>query len=215
MGDTEDMLKRLIEAGVELSHMTRARAEAIVRDLVRSGEIRFDQAQARVEALLDRSRRRTESVAEVVRDEVARQVDALGLTTREDLTRWTARLAESVAGVAGAVANRAATAGRQATSKGSPTAAKKAPDTAKKAPTKSAEPSAKKTPAHKAPASAKKAPAKKAPAPPPAHKAPAPAHKAPAPAKDAPVEQAPAQTAPDATAESVARDGGLVGGSGA
>ncbi|PZS19451.1 MAG: hypothetical protein DLM54_07020, partial [Acidimicrobiales bacterium] len=113
MGDTEAMLKRLIEAGVEFSHMTRERAEALVRDLVRSGEIQSEQAQARVEAMLDRSRRRTESVAEVVRDEVARQVDALGLTTREDLTRWASRLAESVAGVAEAVANRAAASGRK------------------------------------------------------------------------------------------------------
>lgn len=63
--------------GVALGQLTRARAEEIVRDLVKAGEVQREQTAQFVEELLDRSRRNAEMLAEVVRGEVRRQLAAL------------------------------------------------------------------------------------------------------------------------------------------
>lgn len=72
-----DVLKRYLDMGVALGHLTRARAEEIVRDLVKAGEVQREQTAQFVEELLDRSRRNAEMLAEVVRGEVRRQLAAL------------------------------------------------------------------------------------------------------------------------------------------
>ena len=71
--------KRYLEAGLELTQVTRARADKIVRDLVKAGELQAQEAGERVEELLERSRRTSESIAERVRDEVQQQLQNLGL----------------------------------------------------------------------------------------------------------------------------------------
>lgn len=76
-----DPWKRYLDAGFELTKLTRARAETAVRDLMKAGEVQREEAQERVEELLDRSRRATEAVVELVRDEVTRQLKALGITS--------------------------------------------------------------------------------------------------------------------------------------
>lgn len=129
-----DMLKRYLDAGVAFTDMTRARAKGIIDDLVKSGEIQRDQAQSRVEELVERSRRNTETLVDLVR----KQVSTMGLATKADITRLEKRIA--------------ALAGTKATPQ--PTPWKAAP--AKKAPARTA-------PAKKAaaPAGKKAAPAKK------------------------------------------------------
>lgn len=87
-----DLLRRSLDAGLALTQLTRERAEALVRDLVKAGEVRREQAHDRVEELLDRSRRGTEALVAVVRREVAEQLAAMGLATRDDLARLEARL---------------------------------------------------------------------------------------------------------------------------
>jgi polyhydroxyalkanoate synthesis regulator phasin len=76
-----DPWKRYLDAGFELTQLTRQRAEKVVRDLMKAGEVQREEAQDRVEELLDRSRRTTEAVVELVRDEVAKQLRAIGITT--------------------------------------------------------------------------------------------------------------------------------------
>ena len=132
--------QRYVDAGVNFTQMTRARAEELVQELVKSGAVQRKEAQARVEELVERSRKSSESLLNVVRDEVTHQLQALGISSVEDLATQVA-----------AVLGRSTTAAKKAAGRAT---AKKAP--AKKAP-------AKKSAAKKAPA--KKAPAKKAAAP--------------------------------------------------
>ena len=134
---TNDNLQRYIDAGIAFTHMTRKKAEELVSELVKNGDIQTDEARARVDELLERGRQGTEAIVSTVRSEVQRQLGAVGITNLEDLAAQVAALL-----------------GR------SGTAPKKSP--AKKAPaTKTA---TKKTAAKKAPA--KKAAAKKPPTPP-------------------------------------------------
>jgi polyhydroxyalkanoate synthesis regulator phasin len=134
----KDGYQRFIDAGLAFTQMTRVRAEELVQELVRNGEVQRKEAQSKVEDLIDRSRKSSETLIAIVRDEVSNQIHSLGINNLEDLARQVA-----------------ARLGRSTDTGSAP--AKKAP--AKKAPAKKAP--AKKAPAKKAPA--KKAPAKKAP----------------------------------------------------
>jgi polyhydroxyalkanoate synthesis regulator phasin len=138
MGQT-DLLKRYLDAGLAFTQMTQQKAEEIVRDLVRSGEVQTDDARNWVEELVDRSRQNSEGLLAVVRAEVQNQVAKLGLVPKSELDAVRRELARVRSQEAG-------------------TAAKAAP--AKEAAAKKAAP-AKKTALAKRPAVKKAAPAKR------------------------------------------------------
>ncbi len=150
---TNDNLQRYIDAGIAFTNMTRKKAEELVSELVKNGDIQTDEARARVDELLERGRQGTEFIVSSVRSEVQRQLGAVGITNLEDLATQVAALLGRTGSAAKSSAAKKAPAKKAA--------AKKAP--AKKVSAKKA--AAKKAPAKKAPATksaAKKAPAKKA-----------------------------------------------------
>jgi polyhydroxyalkanoate synthesis regulator phasin len=152
-----DAFQKYLDAGIAFTNMTRARAEELVHELVQSGEFQSEDARAKVEELIERSRRGREVLVAQVRHEVARQLDGVGITNLEDLAKQVAAMLARTA-----EAGRAASTGVKKAAKKKATG-KKA--TAKKSPAKKA--AAKKTPAKKTPAkkaAAKKAAAKKSPA---------------------------------------------------
>jgi polyhydroxyalkanoate synthesis regulator phasin len=137
-----------------LTQLTRARAEELVQELVKNGEVQRKEAQAKVDDLIERSRKGTEALLSLVHAEVSHQLSSLGIGSLDDLARQVASLlgrgpSTKPAQKAG---TKAAPAKKTAAKK---TAAKKA--AAKKAPAKKA--TAKKTAAKKS--ATKKAPAKK------------------------------------------------------
>jgi polyhydroxyalkanoate synthesis regulator phasin len=117
-----DIFKRYIDAGLEFAALTQARAEELVKDLVKVGEVQADQARDAVAELLERSRKNSEKLVETVRNEVRGQITNLGLATQADLDRIEKRLA-SLLGAATAPAKKAPA--KKAPAK--KTAAKKAP----------------------------------------------------------------------------------------
>jgi polyhydroxyalkanoate synthesis regulator phasin len=74
-----DPWKRYLDTGMELTNLTRERAEKIVKEFVKAGEVQREHAQQRVDDLLDRSRKVSSALAEAVRAEVTRQLTDLGL----------------------------------------------------------------------------------------------------------------------------------------
>ena len=86
-----DPLRRYLDAGLEFTQLTRQRAEEVVRDLTRTGEVNRDQAAAWVEDLLDRSRQSTEMVLGLIRKELDDRIAQLNLVTREDLANLAGR----------------------------------------------------------------------------------------------------------------------------
>src|SRR5947199_7515403 len=87
-----DRLKRYVDAGAAFTQITRARAESIVRDLVKAGEVQRDQNQERVDELVERSRKNTDQFMDMVRKEVSKQLSTLGFATKDDLAKLEARL---------------------------------------------------------------------------------------------------------------------------
>ncbi|HKA85230.1 MAG TPA: hypothetical protein VKD21_15270 [Acidimicrobiales bacterium] len=89
-----DLLKRLLDAGMTFTAMTQARAEDLIRDLVRAGEVQAEQAQSVIDELVDRSRRNSERLIDAVRAEIRQQMASLGLATRSDVERLERRIAD-------------------------------------------------------------------------------------------------------------------------
>jgi polyhydroxyalkanoate synthesis regulator phasin len=88
-----DLLQRYLDAGVAFTTMTRSRAEGIVRDLVKAGEVQTEQAQKAVEDLVERSRKNTERMADSIRKEIRQQITNLGLATQADIARLERKIA--------------------------------------------------------------------------------------------------------------------------
>ena|ERR1700686_5162032 len=141
-----DGLRRYVEAATALTQITRARAEELVRELIKAGELERHRAQDWVEELVKASRDRSEALVATVRGEVRQQLKEVGFTNVDDLAK---KVADILA--------RSSAAGRRATHL--PAKAKKSGS--KSSPTKT---TAKKTAARKPSktAGAKKAGAKKA-----------------------------------------------------
>lgn len=91
-----DILKRYLDAGMAFTQVSRERAEEFVKDLVKAGEVRRKEAEEVVETLLERSRKNTEDMVTLIRQEIADQLRGLGL---EDLVKR--------AGLPGSVADKA------------------------------------------------------------------------------------------------------------
>lgn len=139
----KQVFQQAFEAGMAFLNLTRDRAEEVVKDLVKAGEVSKGKAQKAIDDLLERSRQGTEELRGLIR----REVSELGLATREDVARIEARLDA----VASAPPDAAAAAAASEAPPAGPAPAAKAP----------AEPPASKPATKKAPA-ATKAPAKKA-----------------------------------------------------
>jgi polyhydroxyalkanoate synthesis regulator phasin len=122
-----DVFKRYLDAGLAFTALTQARAEALVKDLVKAGEVQADQARDAVTDLIERSRKNSEKLLDTVRKEVRGQITSLGLASQADLDRIEQRIS-SLLGNATPPAKKATA--KKASAKKAPakkTAAKRAP----------------------------------------------------------------------------------------
>jgi polyhydroxyalkanoate synthesis regulator phasin len=95
-----DIFKRYLDAGMAFTQLSRERAEEFVKDLVKAGEVRRKEAEEVVETLVERSRKNTEDLVGLIRQEIADQLRNLGL---EDLVKRAGlpgKVGETVADVA-------------------------------------------------------------------------------------------------------------------
>ena len=74
--------RQLLETGKEFTAMTRAEAQQRAQELVREGQLAQERMQSFVDDLVRTSRKRADELVEVVRKEIQRQLEALGVTTK-------------------------------------------------------------------------------------------------------------------------------------
>jgi polyhydroxyalkanoate synthesis regulator phasin len=120
-----DGFRKYVEAGAVLSQVTRARAEEIVRELVGAGEVPRHQAQEWIDDLVERSKKASEGLVNLVRQEVAAQLSARSFDPEQlakqvaDILRQSAEVGKSAtraaAGTATSSAGKTAAAARGAT----------------------------------------------------------------------------------------------------
>src|SRR3954462_8934595 len=120
-----DSLKRYLDAGMAFTQLTRDRAEAIIKDFVKAGEIPRKRANENIEDLLERSRKNTEALVALIQEQVRDQLGALGIATKDDIALLEAKIGSGAGG--------GATTAKQAAPSAQSAPAKKAP--AKKATT--------------------------------------------------------------------------------
>ncbi len=111
------LIKRYLDAGMAFTQMTQARAEAIVKDLVKAGEVQAAKTEELVNQILERSRKNTDRLLELVRKEVRDQVASLGLATKDDIARLEKQIAGSRSGGA-TRASKSTKAAKKAAKKG-------------------------------------------------------------------------------------------------
>jgi polyhydroxyalkanoate synthesis regulator phasin len=158
MASTPAVLRPYLEAGIAFTQMSQSKAEELIGDLVKAGEVRMEEAQSAVRELLERSRERTEELVALVNREVRAQLVSLGIISASG------EVVRAPAPKKAAAKKRAAKkrVGKKAAAKKG--AAKKRP-AKKSAAKKAAKTAAKKRPAKKVVAkktAAKRGPAKKA-----------------------------------------------------
>lgn len=103
------LIKRYLDAGMAFTQMTQARAEAIVKDLVKAGEVQAQKTEEMVNQIVERSKKNTEKLLELVRKEVRDQVSSLGLATKDDIAALEKKIAAQKAAPRKAATKKRAT----------------------------------------------------------------------------------------------------------
>jgi len=138
MPQTPDWAKYL-NAGAEFVAITRSQARARAKELVAQGQLAQEQVQGFVDDLVDDSRRRTDMMMDLIRQEIGRQVKTLGIATKDDLARLEARIVSKSAPAKSAAKKPAKkSAAKKSTPKQKSAAKKTAKKTAKKSDKKTA-----------------------------------------------------------------------------
>jgi len=88
-----DEIRRVVLITSGVVELTRNRAEAIVRDLIKSGELPGGQATQVVKDLMERSKQNRKEILNLVRTEIGNQTDAIGLASKRDIERLERRVA--------------------------------------------------------------------------------------------------------------------------
>ena len=88
-----DEIRRVVLITSGVVELTANRAEAIVRDLIKSGELPGGQATQVVKDLMERSKQNRKEILNLVRTEIGNQTDALGLASKRDIERLERRVA--------------------------------------------------------------------------------------------------------------------------
>ncbi len=134
-------VQRYIEAATDLTQMTKASAEKVVKQLVKQGEAAADNAGDLVEELLDRQKRNREAITSLVKAETDRVVRAMGLASTKEVERLQKQVVDLKKSLAEAEKKAAKPTAKKAAAKKKP--AKKS--TAKKATKKAAKKATKKS----------------------------------------------------------------------
>ena len=89
---SNERIRKYLDAGNVLGQVSRGRAEEIVRELVNAGDIQRSHAQEWVDALVDRSRRTSEQLVELVRKELTSQLQRIDGTTLDSVANQVAEI---------------------------------------------------------------------------------------------------------------------------
>ena len=87
-----DELKRVALFGSGVAELTRYRAEQMVKELVKAGDVRREQASGVVKDLLERTRENRAEVRSMIQAEFKNQMKNLGVAGKRDVERLERRV---------------------------------------------------------------------------------------------------------------------------
>lgn len=79
------LLEKGLLAGIGLLSMTREKAQRIIDDLSREGEVQKNEVTRWVDELAERGEEERQALRKLIRDEMKKAMDEIGLATKEDI----------------------------------------------------------------------------------------------------------------------------------
>ncbi len=86
------LFERSFLAGIGLLSMTHEKAQKVVDELIRRGEVQRDDAKEWVEQLAQRGDEERQAIHKLIHDEVRSALDELGLATKQDVQDLAAKI---------------------------------------------------------------------------------------------------------------------------
>lgn len=81
------LLEKGFLAGIGLLSMTREKAQKIVDELTHEGEVQRSEVKQWVDQLSDRGEEERQALRKLIRDEIKKVLDEMGLATKEDIQK--------------------------------------------------------------------------------------------------------------------------------
>ena len=81
------LLEKGFLAGIGLLSMTREKAQEVIEELTHEGELQKNEVKQWVDELSDRGEEERQALRKLVRDELKKVLDEMGLATKEDIQR--------------------------------------------------------------------------------------------------------------------------------
>lgn len=83
----KSLLEKGFLAGIGLLSMTREKAQKTIEDLAHEGELQKSEAKQWVDQLSARGEEERQALRNLVRDEVKKVLDEMGLATKDDIQK--------------------------------------------------------------------------------------------------------------------------------
>jgi polyhydroxyalkanoate synthesis regulator phasin len=80
-----NLFEKGLLAGIGLLSMTREKAQDIIEELSHEGELQKNDVKEWVDQLSDRGEEERQALRKLIRDEMKKVLDEMGLVTKEDL----------------------------------------------------------------------------------------------------------------------------------
>ena len=80
-----NLFEKGLLVGIGLLSMTREKAQEIIDDLSHEGEVQKGEVRQWVDQLTDRGEEERQALRKLIRDEMKKVLDEMGLVTKEDL----------------------------------------------------------------------------------------------------------------------------------
>jgi polyhydroxyalkanoate synthesis regulator phasin len=81
------LLEKSLLAGLGLLSMTREKAQEVIDELSQEGEVQKNEAKEWVDQLSSRGEEERQALRKLVRDEMKKVMDEMGLATKEDIQK--------------------------------------------------------------------------------------------------------------------------------
>jgi len=81
------LLEKSVLAGIGLLSMTREKAQKVIDELSQEGEVQKNDVKDWVDQLSDRGEEERQALRKLVRDEMKKVLDEMGLVTKEDIQK--------------------------------------------------------------------------------------------------------------------------------
>ena len=81
------LLEKGFLAGIGLLSMTREKAQKVIEELTHEGELQKNEVKDWVDQLSSRGEEERQALRKLVRDEVKKVLDEMGLATKEDIQK--------------------------------------------------------------------------------------------------------------------------------